>query len=209
MDVTIVVATYGTPAWSDLARERAVPSATAQRVPVVHEHGDTLHGARNAALERVQTEWVIHLDADDELEAGYVTELAAGTADLRAPAVRYVRDARDVARRAAAVPRVWNHFHSCDAECLVDGNYLVVGTAVRAQLVRDVGGWRDFPWSEDWDLWLRCWRAGATIETIPAAVYRAHVRRDSRNRAPDQAFKRAAHDAIHRANFPELYTDAA
>jgi GT2 family glycosyltransferase len=198
VDVTICVATFGDASWVELAERRALPSARSFGVPVVHVHGATLHDARNAALSEVETEWVVHLDADDELDAGYLDALGSGTADLRAPAVRYVRP---TSAAAPYVPKVAGHRHACAAECLPDGNWLVVGSLVRAQMVRDVGGWRDFPWSEDWDLWLRCWLSGATVEAIPSAIYRAHVRADSRNRAPDRAAKLAAHRAIYEANF--------
>lgn len=198
MDVTIVVATFGDRSWVDLAESRAIPSAELLGCPVVHVHAATLHEARNAAVAAVQTEWVVHLDADDELEPGYIDAMATGTADLRAPSVRYmVRNRPDPLR----MPKVAGHAHNCTADCLSEGNWLVVGTAVRAEMVRAVGGWRDFDWSEDWDLWLRCHLAGATVEAIPAAVYRAHVRPDSRNRAPDKAARVAAHQAIYEANF--------
>jgi glycosyltransferase involved in cell wall biosynthesis len=202
VDVTVAVATFGQRRWPRLALERAIPSAAALGVPVVHVHGATLHDARNEALERVDTEWICHLDADDELEPGFFDAIADGTADLRAPAVRYIRHGRQL--RAPSVPRVAGHHHDCTAACLPDGNWLVVGTVARAELLRDVGGWRDFSWSEDWDLWLRCHLTGASVEASPAAVYRAHVRPDSRNRAPSHAARLAAHQAIHRANFPEL-----
>jgi glycosyltransferase involved in cell wall biosynthesis len=194
---TVCVATYGDPSWVELA-QRAIASAEPQ-APVVHVHGDTLAGARNAALDLAETEWVVFLDADDELEPGYITTLAAGTADLRAPAVRYVRGRRE---REPYVPCVAAHRHDCEAACLTEGNYLVVGTYARAQLLRDVGGWGDEALYEDWSLWLRCHLAGATIETIPAAVYRAHVRLDSRNRAPSQAERDHWHRTIHAACIP-------
>lgn len=195
--MTVCIATFGHPHWQDLARERAAPSAAALEVPVVQVHGETLHDARNTALSMVETEWVVHLDADDELDPGYLVAMAAGTADLRAPAVSYVRGGRP---RGAYVPQVAGHDHPCAAGCLRDGNWLVVGSLVRAELVRAVGGWRDFAVYEDWDLWLRCWLAGATVEAIPTAVYRAHVRPDSRNRAPARAVKEATHRAIVAAN---------
>lgn len=197
MDVTVAVATYGDQSWVDLASKRAVPSANALNVPVVHVHGSALHEARNTALDVVATEWVVFLDADDELVPGYLDAMAAGAADLRAPSVTYVRKGRPAPAR---MPRVSGHRHDCTADCLEWGNWLVIGTAARAQMLRDVGGWRDFPWSEDWDLWVRCWQAGATIEPIPNAVYRAHVRHDSRNRAPAHAEKMEAHRMIARAN---------
>lgn len=197
-EVTIAVATFGHPSWTELAQRRALPSARAQGVPVVYEHAETLHDARNGALAQVNTRWVIHLDADDELEPGYVEAMLAGTADVRAPRVRYVRPGigEPEPRR---VP-VAGHTHDCVADCLVWGNWLVVGSMVRAQLVRDVGGWRDYAWSEDWDLWLRCHLAGATFESIDAAIYRAHVRWRSRNRSQSRAARLAAHRAIAEAN---------
>lgn len=200
MDVSVAVATYGDAHWVSLAQTRAIPSAQALGVPVVHSHHpDALHHARNEALAQVHTEWVIHLDADDELEPGYVEAMATGSADVRAPAVRYISRAGTASW--PAVPHVAGHdHHDCEAVCLRQGNWLVVGAAVRADLVRWVGGWRDFCWSEDWDLWLRCHLTGATFEAVPDAIYRAHVRRDSRNRGQSRAAKLEAHRAIAAAN---------
>ena len=196
--MTAAVATFGAEHWRTLAHDRAVASAERLGLRYVHAHADTLHDARNAALELVDSEHVIFLDADDELEPGYVEAMAAGSADVRVPSVRYVTQPKQLAR--PRMPMVAGHRHACTGECLPFGNWIVIGAAVRADLVRKVGGWRDFPWSEDWDLWLRCHLSGATIEAVPAAVYRAYMRRDSRNRAPDQAAKLAAHRAIARAN---------
>lgn len=198
MDVTIAVATFGRSSWIDLARERAIPSAERFGVPVVHVHATSLHEARNLAVDQVETEWVIHLDADDELDDGYIDAMASGSADLRAPAVRYMQGRIPDPLR---IPKVAGHQHDCTADCLPQGNWLVIGTAVRTDLVRQVGGWRDFEWSEDWDLWLRCWRAGATVEAVPGAIYRAHVRQDSRNRGASREVRNACHRAIYEANF--------
>lgn len=201
MDVTVAIGTFGGPEWVQLAEQRAIPSARSLGLPVVHCHAATLHDARNGAVAQVTTEWVIHLDADDELEAGYVEAMAAGAADIRAPAVRYI----DHRGRAAnpGVPAVAGHRHSCIAACLTAGNWLIVGSAIRADLVRKVGGWRDWPVYEDWDLWLRCHLAGASIEAIPQAIYRAHVRPNSRNRAPHIREKNRVHHDIIRSVFPE------
>lgn len=198
MDVTVVVATHGDQKWSDLAHERAIPSIPRTRPVVhVHAHDALLHDARNVALDYVDTEWVCYLDADDELERGFFEAIEAVDADLRAPAVRYVRNGL---HWDAKLPRVASHEHDCTAECLPQGNWLVVGTVVRAQMVRDVGGWRDWPCYEDWDLWQRCWLAGATIAPVPRAVYRAYVNHDSRNRGTARTVKEQTHRAIVAAN---------
>lgn len=197
MDVTIVVGTFGSDQWRHLAEHRAIPSGLAEGVQVIHSHAATLHEARNSGLDQVTTEWVIHLDADDELEAGYVQTMLTGAADVRAPAVRYVRGRTAQWPR---MPRVAGHTHDCSADCLPMGNWLVVGSMARTDLLRQVGGWRDFSWSEDWDLWLRCHLSGASFEAIPQAVYRAHARPDSRNRGASPAARLAAHRAIAAAN---------
>lgn len=200
MDVTVAIATFGDKDWADMARSRAMPSAAEQGVRVVHRHGVSLHEARNAVLDAVRTEWIVHLDADDELEPGYFEAMEQGSADLRAPAVRYVRSGSEARPR---IPRVAGHHHACSADCLPEGNWMVVGTAVRTELLKRVGGWKPFPVYEDWDAWLRCWLAGASVEAIPDAIYRAHFRADSRNRAPHISFKNRIHREIVAANFPE------
>lgn len=197
MDVTVAVSTFGSADWVALAHSRAIPSVETLGVRWVHAHAATLDDARNKALESVDTEWVCHLDADDELTAGYFDAMSAATADVRVPSVSYVTARRPGAPR---MPRVAGHHHRCAADCLPDGNWIVVGAVVRTEMVRSVGGWRDFPWSEDWDLWLRCHLAGASFDSVPAAVYRAHVRRDSRNRAAPKSLRIAAHQSILAAN---------
>lgn len=197
MELTAVIGTFGHRQWMQTAR-RAIASAEALGLPVIHHHGFDLADARNKALAKVETEWVVHLDADDELEPGFVEAIEAGSADLRAPSVRYVRAGRE---RAPWMPQVAGHTHTCEAECLRDGNWLVIGTVLRTEIAQMIR-WRDWPVYEDWDFFQRCWLAGATVEGIPDAIYRAHVRPDSRNRAPSMEAKNEVHRRIIEANFP-------
>lgn len=198
--VTVVVPYTGEP-WRTWAHERAIPSAEALGVPVVIGEGSTVAEARNNGLAQVGTEWVIHLDADDELAPGYVDAMATGSADLRAPAVTYIQLG---GRRASVplVPEVWGHkrFHDqCLGECLPEGNWLVVGALVRTELVRAVG-WQEWPIFEDWALWLAMWRAGATVEAVPAAIYRAWSQRGGRNSSLPLHERNRVHHEISRAN---------
>ena len=182
MDVSIAIASYGDDSWREMASGRARASADAQGVPVIQVHlpDGTLAQARNEALEQVETEYVIFLDADDELAPGYVYWMGEGTADLRSPAIAQTMYGSPLG--PSFMPKVFQHTKPCTAECLRYGNWLVIGTAARAQLVRDVGGWEEFAWSEDWQLWAKCWKAGATVEPIHRAVYVAHVSHNGRNR---------------------------
>lgn len=197
MDVTVCIGTYGSKQWADLAHERAIPSAERLGVPWVQLNRATLHEARNDCLDYVTTPFLCFLDADDELEHHYFDHMAESSADIRVPSVRYVKNGFD---QGVRMPTIAGHTHICDPDCLAYGNYIVIGAVARTQILRDVGGFRDFAWSEDWDLWVRCWKAGATFENVDRAVYRAHVRSDSRNRGQSQAEKNAAHRAIAGAN---------
>lgn len=202
MKVTIVVATFGDPSWEQLARQRALPSALQFGVPVIHVHGDTLAQARNAGLGKVRTEWVVHLDADDELDGGYLAALAQGEADVRVPAVWYLNTGQAT---TPYVPKVAGHGHACTADCLADGNWIVVGAAVRTEVARAAGGWVDWPCYEDWEFWVRCWKAGATFQTLPGGIYRAWVRNGSRNRAGRIEERNEVHRQIaelHDLNWP-------
>lgn len=198
-DIAVAIGTYGDPVWAELAATRAIPSARAQGIPVVHVHSDTLASARNAAIDQVQTEMVICLDADDELEPGYTNAMDLAAADVRVPRVRYVRSGGRT-QAGPIMPRVPGHTHpQCVAECLAWGNWIVIGAAIRVDLLRKVGGFEPWPLYEDWAIMVRLWQAGATFEPVPRAIYRAHVRRDSRNRAPGRDARLAAHRAIAEA----------
>lgn len=171
MDVTIVIATCGDPSWIDLAVSRALPSALAQRVPVVLNHGEALHTARNDAARACSTEWLCFLDADDALAPGYINAMAQASGDLRAPAVSWVSEHSETTPRTLA---------DRDIEVM---NPCVIGTLIRRDLFLDLGGFRDWPAWEDFCLFLRASRAGASIEHVPDAVYRAWVRPGSRNQS--------------------------
>lgn len=208
MAVAVIVATFGDYEWIERAQRHAIPSAEDQ-APTYHFHCATLAAARNSGLRQALIagfDRVVFLDADDQLEPGYIEAMEAAKGDVCAPRVRYVQG---MIERPPHFPRVAGHRHECEPACLEQGNFIVVGAAVKAKLAYEVGGWREFAWSEDWDLWTRCWQAGGTIERVPNAIYRAYVRPDSRNRGPSREFRNRVHWEIHRANFPEKYVDAA
>jgi hypothetical protein len=198
--VTVVVPYTGEP-WKTWAHERAIPSAERLGVPVVIGEGETVAEARNNGLGRVVTEWVCHLDADDELSPGYFDAMATGSADVRAPSVEYVNPRARRTIRPPVMPEVWGHrrFHDqCVGDCLPHGNWIVVGALVRTELVQRLR-WQEEPIFEDWSLWLRCWKAGATFEAIPTAVYRAWSARGGRNSSLPLEERNRVHGQILRS----------
>lgn len=210
MEVSIVVSTFGHQKWQHLAKTRAIPSANQFGIPVIYNHGPSLHEARNAGLNQAKTEYVCHLDADDELDARFFNEISKVEGDLRAPAVvytrsssrRYVHPSRGQGGDLARLPKVAGHVHDCVADCLEAGNWLVVGTVARTELLLSIGGWRAYPVYEDFDLWQRCWIAGATIVPVPKAVYIAHTTGQGRNNSYPIKKRRLVHYEISKTNLP-------
>lgn len=147
-------------------------------------HGSTLHEARNqaaltAALPRNRPRWLCFLDADDELDEHFIEAMsdAASSLDdgdwLLQPATLGVHPDGHEDPHPVVIP----------AKSLLDGNYLVIATVLPfAQFLR-VGEFREWPMYEDWDLWLRCWKDGAQIRSVPEAIYRVHVNPVGRNSA--------------------------
>lgn len=182
--VAVLIASHGDARYEELARDRAWPSAVeaVRRAPgstVVQAHrtDGTLAGVRNALAAEATGDWLCFLDADDELCPTYLVEMALALGlerttprVLLAPAVLYCEAGRP--RGPAAIPNAggWPGTNEC-----------VIGTLVQRRLFMQVGGFRELPSLEDYDLWLRCHRAGAAIVHVPDAVYVAHVNPAGRN----------------------------
>lgn len=170
--VSIVVGTYGPEDLWDSIAQCAMESAQNQSHPaeVIRSHGDTLQHARNYGAEEATGEWLVFLDADDELDSGYVEAMLGGDGDIRQPSTLGIVDGRPD-DYPVLIPR----------RNLLEANFLVIGSMVRRALFLDVGGFDDYPVLEDWGLWLKLWIEGAQIGSAPDAIYKVHVNQDGRN----------------------------
>lgn len=195
--VGVVMTSYGDLSkWQPL-RERAAASVAAQTAPHLfysyhwRDPGPSSLGAlRNcAALEALdECDRLIFLDADDELDPHYIEEITKVKADIVQPATLGIRP-DGVADKKPIMLR---------EKPLIEGNYIVIGACINARLFQQVGGFRDQPIYEDWDLWLRMYNAGATIGKCPKAVYRVHVNDKGRN--SDVALQQKWYNEIKNAN---------
>ena len=180
--IGVAVATYGDKkTWEPYAR-RAMASATEQtRKPdgIVWRHGATLRDARNHAayeLTRGGCTRLIFLDADDELSRGYIDAMAralvqGGTTALYRPNTIGVHPDGTTDRKPEMIPRTDMKRRNC----------CVIGTMVNAEAFSAVGGFDDYPCLEDWALFRKILARGAELIDVPEAIYRVHVRPDSRN----------------------------
>ncbi len=186
MNVSVIISTYGSEEWRNLAQSRAYPSALdqgAHEIVVGHDPEGTLASVRNALARKAEGEWICFLDGDDELAPGYLGAMKRayeqegredGTPLLLTPAAHWIT----VRGRPETPPKFFD-------ECLFEnGNWMVIGTLVPRDLFFQVGGFEEWQVYEDWALWARCWKAGAVPVRVPDAVYRAHRKRGlTRNHA--------------------------
>lgn len=181
MNVSVLIATYGDPEWKTTA-ERAYLSVLGQDandIVLHHQDDGTISSSRNAAAEQATGNWLCFLDADDELSPGYLDAMRksflANLGDdeaLYTPAVRHVKKGRP------AAPFFFDRGIS-----LRQDNWLVVATLVHKHLFLEVGGFGDYPHGfEDFSLWSKCFRAGATVVKVPEAVYVYHHNPQSKHK---------------------------
>lgn len=187
--ISVIVASYGAESYRELSHRAHASaflavSAVAPWGEVIRDHDPdgTLAVIRNELAGRATGDWLCFLDADDELHPDYLLEMEGAirrceialsqfppTSDptprkLLAPAVQYLD--RGAPLGPARIP---------NAGLWPDTNECVIGTLVPRDLFLEVGGFRELPSLEDYDLWLRCVKAGARIVHVPDAVYVAHV----------------------------------
>lgn len=171
--VSVVIGTYGNrDEWQPLV-DRAMASAWNQTVPpceVIHSHGNTLAQARNDGAKQATGTWLIFLDADDELDEKYIEAMLAADGDLRRPATLGVVDGVEDDEPVML-----------ERKPLLSGNYIVIGAMHRKLDFEVAGGFYELPRLEDWELWIRLSIQGAEIVDVPDAIYRVHVRQESRN----------------------------
>jgi GT2 family glycosyltransferase len=195
----IIVATYGDPFWKWLANERAIPSARIQSADELLHHHDPngqRHQVRNELARQARSDWLVFLDADDHLAAGYIDAMRAaapapGTKALLNPAVG-----------PRQFPEQAGLFAPKD---LRDGNYMVIGTAVPRALFLEVGGFWDWDGFEDWELWIRCEKAGATVIQVPGAVYLIDSTERSRDATATHSQTGRWFMEIRKYHWPEQY----
>lgn len=177
-EVGVAVCTFGSDDWEMLGREKHDAVLRNQTVCPdysVRIHGESLSSARNEALESLPTEWVIFLDADDELDVGYVEAMrdAVGlrAADIWQPSTLGIYPDGHEDAEPVVLPK----------RNIFRGNYLVIGSMMRRRKALKAGGFRELPVLEDWDLWIRMHLGGSMVGICPKAIYRVMVREGSRN----------------------------
>ena len=152
-------------------------SAADPRVKVVRSPARGVAAALNLGLARCDAEVVARMDADDLAHPRRLAlQLEALAADPRLWAVgsqvrAFPRGAvRDGMRRYVA----WVNGLVTPAlvarDLLVESPLVHPAATVRRAALERLGGWREGPFPEDYDLWLRASEAGAALTNLPAPL---------------------------------------
>lgn len=177
--ISIVMATYND-LWLAQNQQKiqvALRSATSQTlddVEVIRTHHDTLHEARNEGARKAKGSRLVFLDADDWLDLDFCEKIVEPE-DVLQPLTKY-KDAP-----GSAIGTMASYLEP--RADLLDGNHLIVGCPVKRDLFLDVGGFDDWPVYEDWALWLKMRKAGATFGKT-TGVYNVRYNFLGRNQDP-------------------------
>lgn len=146
--------------------------------------------ALNTGLGEVRAPLVARMDADDLCSPdrlGLQVDLLRRRPDVQVcdSRVEIFRDDGPPGGGYLAYQRWLDSIHGHDDFCrefLVENPVVHPASVARIDLLRRVGGYRDGPFPEDYDLWLRCSRAGARFHKLPQRLvrWRDHPRRATR-----------------------------
>lgn len=152
-------------------------AARDRRVRVLRGPGEGIARALGRALAATDAPLVARMDADD---VAHPARLAAQRAALEAdPALVAVggrvrlfprRQVRDGMRRYVAWLGALVTPALVARDLLVEAPLVHPATTLRRDALEAAGGWRDGPFPEDYDLWLRLAAAGGRLTNLPARV---------------------------------------
>lgn len=168
------------------------------RFTVIHQPAEGLVATLNRGLKHCRAPLVARMDADDishprrlELQAArFASRAEVGVVSCL---VRHF-PSRSVAMGFRLYEEWLNSLVTHDEmerERFIESPVAHPSVMVRRRVLTEIGGWRDAEWAEDYDLWLRCFQAGAVFDKIerPLFFWREHgerlTRTDSRYSVPN------------------------
>lgn len=155
-----------------------------ERVTIVRQDNAGVAHARNVGVTTTQSEYVVFLDADDELLPEYLATMmefvtANPDYDIYHPNLITIEPG---GRRSLFLAET--EVRSFSFADLLEGCVIAVGGAwVRRELLERSGGFRENIHCEDYDLWLRVMAQGATARFLPTPLYVYHQEHPERRSA--------------------------
>lgn len=135
------------------------------RISLIRQDNAGVSAARNAGIAATSAPLVAFLDQDDWWAPTYLADQVAQFADPSIGLSSTDFEIMDDEGRVVG-PGFGGPHHRSYAELLTGCGLMCSTVMVRRDLVDQVGGFRNFPVSQDWDLWLRIARSGVGIARV-------------------------------------------
>jgi glycosyltransferase involved in cell wall biosynthesis len=149
-------------------------AARDRRVTVVHAAGEGIARALNRGLARCDAELVARMDADDLAHPRRLEvqrEALSADPTLSALGSRVTLFPRRTVRAGMARYAEWLNGlvtpELVHRDLLVESPLVHPAAVVRREPLDAAGGWRDGPYPEDYDLWLRLAERGGRLGNVP------------------------------------------
>jgi hypothetical protein len=150
-----------------------------RRVAVVRGPGEGIARALGRGLAACDAEVIARMDADDVAHPRRLAlqlEALAGDRALAAVGARVRLFPRAAVRAGMARYAAWLNGLVTPAlvarDLFVEAPLVHPAAAIRREPLEAAGGWRDGPFPEDYDLWLRLAAAGGALTNVPAPLLR-------------------------------------
>src|SRR5262249_43902634 len=139
----------------------------------VHQENRGLTAARNRGFELATGPYVLPLDSDNRLRAGYL-EAAARVLDEDPGTGVVYGDRFELGLRSGAV-----QVPAFDLDTLLTGNFIDACAVIRKRLWAECGGFdraAPLPGWEDWQLWISAAERGWGFHHLPGVMFEYRVR---------------------------------
>lgn len=159
------------------------------RVRVIRRSGGGLVAALNAGLEACRAPLLARMDGDDishprrlELQSNYLESHP----DTGLAACSFRHFPRTFLKQGMLDYETWqNALLDHDLimrDLFVESPFVHPGIMTRTAIMKELGGYRECGWAEDYDLWLRMASAGVTFARLPGRLFfwRDHPERATR-----------------------------
>ncbi len=151
-----------------------------ERVRVLHTGGAGLVAALNLGLREARAPLLARMDADDEClpeRFAFQIQTLEATATLAGvgTGVTVTRDDRPPSPNLIAYAAWLSSLTSPELvrrDCFIESPLCHPSVMLRTHVLREAGGWRDGPFPEDYELWLRLLDAGHSLSCVPQVLLR-------------------------------------
>lgn len=163
--------------------QQAVNSLKGAKILVLENDGEVIDSL-NEGLKAADTEWVTAFGSDDIAHPNFLERSLAFTYgnDVVYPGLVLTDEELNIIGGGAPDP--------FNGRRLLDNNYIPGPSLYRREKALEVGGYRQLDGLEDWDLWVRMYRAGARFQNTDALVfYRIHPEGRNQRARQDESYR--------------------